>query len=55
MTIEVGHLRYLFAVDKGGSFRRAAKVLKVEQSAIGRRIRNLEERSRSHALHPSPL
>lgn len=43
MTIEMRHLRYVIAAAEHGSFRRAAEVLNVEQSAVSRRIRDLED------------
>ncbi|NJO34968.1 MAG: LysR family transcriptional regulator [Rhodospirillales bacterium] len=43
MAIELRHLRYVVAASKCGSFRRAALSLGVEQSAISRRIRDLED------------
>ncbi|WP_306259995.1 LysR family transcriptional regulator [Pararhizobium sp. IMCC21322] len=43
MRIEVRHLRYVVAASKCGSFRQAAKTLEIEQSAVSRRIRDLED------------
>ena len=43
MAIELRHLRYVVAASKCGSFRRAAMSLGIEQSAISRRIRDLED------------
>ncbi|MDM7459140.1 MAG: LysR substrate-binding domain-containing protein [Paracoccus sp. (in: a-proteobacteria)] len=43
MPIELRHLRYAVAASQCGSFRRAAVSLGVEQSAISRRIRELED------------
>lgn len=43
MTIEIRHLRYVVTAAKCGSFRRAAKALGIEQSAVSRRIRDLED------------
>ncbi|MFG1247817.1 LysR family transcriptional regulator [Xanthobacter flavus] len=37
------HLRYVIAAAERGSFRRAAKALKIQESAISRRIRDLED------------
>lgn len=42
--IELRHLRYFVAATDHGSFRRAAGALGVEQSAVSRRIRDLEDR-----------
>lgn len=42
-AIELRHLRYVVAASKCGSFRRAAVSLGIEQSAISRRIRDLED------------
>jgi len=41
--IELRHLHYVSVAAESGSFRRAAKVLGVEQSAVSRRIRNVED------------
>ncbi|RVO59196.1 LysR family transcriptional regulator [Sinorhizobium meliloti] len=43
MTIELRHLRYVVAAAEFGSFRRAAKALNIQESAISRRIRDLED------------
>ena len=43
MTIELKHLRYVVAASTCGSFRRAAMSLGIRQSAISRRIRDLED------------
>jgi DNA-binding transcriptional LysR family regulator len=40
--MELRHLRYVLAAAETGSIRAAARLLKVEQSAISRRIRDLE-------------
>jgi DNA-binding transcriptional LysR family regulator len=37
------HLRYVIAAAEQGSFRRAAQALGVQESAISRRIRDLED------------
>lgn len=41
--IELRHVRYIIAAAESGSFRRAAHDLGVEQSAISRRIRDVED------------
>ena len=43
MGIELRHLRYVIAASELGSFRRAAQALAVRESAISRRIRDLED------------
>lgn len=43
IAIEVRHLRYVIAAAERGSFRRAARALSVQQSAVSRRIRDLED------------
>lgn len=54
-VLEIAQLRYFIAVARGGSFRRAAKSLQVEQSSISRSVHRLEDRlgvslfERSHA------
>lgn len=44
MDFELRHLRYALAVDDHRSFRRAAEALTVRQSAVSRRVRDLENR-----------
>ena len=41
--MELRHLRYVVAAAECGSFRRAAKTLEIQESAISRRIRDLED------------
>lgn len=41
--IALRHLRYVVAAAEQGSFRRAAQALGVQESAISRRIRDLED------------
>jgi DNA-binding transcriptional LysR family regulator len=43
VAIELRHIRYVVAASQCGSFRRAAASLGVKQSAISRRIRDLED------------
>lgn len=43
MAIELRHLRYAIAAAEHHSFRRAASVLGVQQSAVSRRIRDIED------------
>lgn len=43
MAFELRHLRYVIAAAEQHSFRRAASVVGVHQSAISRRIRDLED------------
>jgi DNA-binding transcriptional LysR family regulator len=42
--IEVRHLRYFLAASEHGSFRKAAAVLGIQESAVSRRVRDLEDR-----------
>jgi DNA-binding transcriptional LysR family regulator len=44
LPIQVRHLNYVITAADHGSFRRAAAVLGVQESAISRRIRELEDR-----------
>jgi DNA-binding transcriptional LysR family regulator len=44
VSIEVRHINYVIAAADHGSFRRAAAALGVQESAISRRIRDLEVR-----------
>lgn len=44
MSIQVRHINYVIAAADHGSFRRAAAALGVQESAVSRRIRDLEER-----------
>ncbi|RWX12885.1 LysR family transcriptional regulator [Rhizobium leguminosarum] len=43
MSIEMRHLRYVVAAAEHGSFRRAARALGVQASAVSRRIADLED------------
>jgi len=43
LAIEVRHLRYVLTAADAGSFRAAARALGVQESAISRRIRDLED------------
>jgi DNA-binding transcriptional LysR family regulator len=43
MAIELRHLRYVVAVADGGSFRKAAALLGIRESAVSRRVRDLED------------
>lgn len=44
MPVQVRHIQYVIAAADQGNFRRAAAALGVQESAISRRIRELEER-----------
>ena len=44
MPIQIRQIRYVIAAAEHGSFRRAAAALGVQESAISRRIRELEDR-----------
>lgn len=44
MPFELRHLRYMVAAAEYGSFRKAAMALGVQESAVSRRIRDLEDR-----------
>ena len=44
MSVQVRHIQYVIAAAEHGSFRRAAAALSIQESAISRRIRELEER-----------
>jgi len=41
--IEIRHLRYFIAATEHGSFRKAADTLSIQESAISRRIRDMED------------
>jgi DNA-binding transcriptional LysR family regulator len=43
MAIEIRHLRYAIAAAQQGSLRRAAEALRLRQSTLSRRIRQLED------------
>jgi DNA-binding transcriptional LysR family regulator len=43
LAVDLRHLRYAVAAADGGSFRRAARAMNVQESAISRRIRDLED------------
>lgn len=44
MPVQILHIRYVIAAADHGSFRRAAAFLGVQESAISRRVRDLEDR-----------
>ena len=44
LPVQVRHIQYVIAAADHGSFRRAAAALGIQESAISRRIRELEER-----------
>lgn len=44
VPVQIRHLNYVIAAADHGSFRKAAAVLGVQESAISRRVRDLEER-----------
>ena len=44
MPVQVRHIRYVIAAAEHGSFRRAATALRVQESSISRRVRELEDR-----------
>lgn len=48
---EIRHLRYFIAAAEHGSFRKAALTLGIRQSAISRRIRDLEDRIGASLFH----
>jgi len=50
-AIEFRHLRYFIAAAEQGSFRQAAASLDVEASAVGRRIRDLEDELGASLFH----
>ncbi|MCP5231146.1 MAG: LysR family transcriptional regulator, partial [Zoogloeaceae bacterium] len=41
--IKLQHLRYFVAAAEHGSFRKAGRALDIEESAISRRIRDMED------------
>lgn len=43
MPVELRHVRYVIEAAERGSFRAAARALGIEQSAVSRRIRDLED------------
>ena len=51
LGIEIRHLRYFVAAAEHGSFRKAAGVIGVQESAISRRIRDLEDRLGASLFH----
>lgn len=44
LLIELRHVRYFVAASEHGSFRKAASALEIQESAVSRRIRDLEDR-----------
>lgn len=49
--IEVRHLRYFVAAAEHGSFRKAGAAMGIQESAISRRIRDLEDRLGASLFH----
>jgi len=54
LSVQVRHIQYIIAAADHGSFRRAAATLGVQESAISRRIRELEERLKTTFFIRSP-
>lgn len=54
MTIELRHLRYAIAAAEHGSFRKAAKALGIHESAVSRRIRDIEDQMGAALFIRSP-
>lgn len=50
-AIEIRHLRYFIAAAEHGSFRKAGAAIGVQESAISRRIRDLEDRLGASLFH----
>ncbi len=50
-AVELRHLRYFVAVAEQGSFRRAGAAIGVQQSALSRRIRDLEDQLGASLFH----
>ncbi|MDX3925940.1 MAG: LysR family transcriptional regulator [Shinella sp.] len=50
-SIELRHLRYFLAAVEYGSFRKAGAALGIQESAISRRIRDLEDRLGAALFH----
>lgn len=50
-AIELRHLRYFVAAAEHGSFRKASAAIEIQQSAISRRIRDLEDRLGAALFH----
>jgi DNA-binding transcriptional LysR family regulator len=51
VTIELRHLRYFLAAAETGSFRKAAMAIGIQESAISRRIRDLEDHLGASLFH----
>lgn len=50
-SIELRHLRYFVAAAEHGGFRKAGAAIGIQQSAISRRIRDLEDRLGASLFH----
>jgi DNA-binding transcriptional LysR family regulator len=50
-VIEFRHLRYFIAASDHGSFRKAGRALHIHESAISRRIRDLEDQLGASLFH----
>jgi len=49
--IELRHIRYFVAASEQGSLRKAAMLLNIQESAVSRRIRDLEDRLGASLFH----
>lgn len=55
VLIELRHIRYVIAASDHGSFRKAAAALRVQESAVSRRIRDLEAQVGTALFTRSPV
>lgn len=51
VIIELRHIHYFVAAVEQGSFRKAARLLDIQESAVSRRIRDLEDRLGASLFH----
>lgn len=54
LPVQIRHINYVIAAADHGSFRRAAGVLGIQESAISRRVRDLEDRLGAKLFTRSP-
>ncbi|MFD2497598.1 LysR family transcriptional regulator [Rhizorhabdus histidinilytica] len=52
--IELRHIQYFVSASEHGSFRKAATFLNIQESAVSRRIRDLEDRLGASLFHRHP-
>ena len=52
--LRLRHIHYFVTASEQGSFRKAAALLHIQESAVSRRIRDLEDRLGASLFHRHP-